>query len=62
MLLPVAPIKSWHQVILALSASTSPSWNRCSSSNSQSDSQGLAGGLSLVPLITYSFYLFYSVE
>ena len=29
MLLPVAPIKSWHQVILALSASTSPSWNLC---------------------------------
>ena len=24
--------------------------------------QGLTGGLSLVPLITYSFYLFYSVE
>ena len=38
MLLPVAPISSWHQVILALSVSTCPSWNRCSSSASQSDS------------------------
>ena len=37
-LLPVAPISSWHQVILALSASTCPNWNRCSSSASQSDS------------------------
>ena len=36
-LLPVAPISSWHQVILALSASTCPNWNRCSSA-SQSDS------------------------
>ena len=38
MLLPVAPINSWYQVILALSASTCPNWNRCSSSASQSDS------------------------
>ena len=38
MLLPVAPISSWHQVILALSVSTYPNWNRCSSSASQSDS------------------------
>ena len=37
MLLPVAPIKSWHQAILALSASTSPSWNLCSNSYNQSD-------------------------
>ena len=38
MLLPVAPISSWHQVILALSVLTSPSWNLCSSSVRQSDS------------------------
>ena len=38
MLLPVAPISSWHQVILALSVLISPSWNLCSSSASQSDS------------------------
>ena len=38
MLLPVAPINSWHQVILALSASTCPNWNHRSSSASQSDS------------------------
>ena len=38
MLLPVAPISSWHQVIFALSVLTSPSWNLCSSSVNQSDS------------------------
>ena len=38
MLLPVAPISSWHQVILALSVLTSPSWNLCSNSANQSDS------------------------
>ena len=38
MLPPVAPISSWHQVILALSVLTSPSWNLCSSSANQSDS------------------------
>ena len=38
MLLPVAPISSWHQVILTLSVLTSPSWNLCSNSVSQSDS------------------------
>ena len=38
MLLPVAPISSWHRVILALSVLTSPSWNLCYSSTSQSDS------------------------
>ena len=32
MLLPVAPICSWHQVILALSVLASPSWNLCSNS------------------------------
>ena len=37
MLLPVVPISSWHQVILALSVLTSPSWNRCSNSANQSD-------------------------
>ena len=34
---PVAPIRKWHQVILDLSVSTSPSWNLCSSSANQSD-------------------------
>ena len=34
---PVAPIRSWHQVILDLSVSTSPSWKCCSSSANQSD-------------------------
>ena len=38
MLLPVAPISSWHQVILALSVLISPSWNLCSNSANQSDS------------------------
>ena len=38
MLDPVAPISSWHQVILALSVLTSPNWNLCSSSANQSDS------------------------
>ena len=38
MLEPVAPISSWHQVILALSVLTSPSWNLCSNSANQSDS------------------------
>ena len=38
MLDPVAPINNWHQVILALSVLTSPSWNLCSNSASQSDS------------------------
>ena len=38
MLDPVAPISSWHQVILALSVFTYPSWNLCSSSDNQSDS------------------------
>ena len=38
MLDPVALIRSWHQVILALLVLTSPSWKRCSSSASQSDS------------------------
>ena len=38
MLLPVAPISSWHQVIFALSVLTSPSWNLCSNSANQSDS------------------------
>ena len=38
MLLPVAPISSWHLVILALSVLTSPSWNLYSSFASQSDS------------------------
>ena len=37
MLEPVAPVSSWHQVILALSVLTSPSWNLCSSSANQSD-------------------------
>ena len=37
MLDPVAPIRSWHQVILALSVFTSPNWNLCSSSANQSD-------------------------
>ena len=37
MLDPVAPIRSWHQVILNLSVSTCPSWNLCSSSANQSD-------------------------
>ena len=37
MLDPVAPISSWHQVILALSVLTSPNWNLCSSSANQSD-------------------------
>ena len=32
MLEPVAPINNWHQVILALSVLTSPSWNLCSNS------------------------------
>ena len=38
MLEPVAPVSSWHQVILALSVLTSPSWNPCSNSANQSDS------------------------
>ena len=38
MLDPVAPISSWHQVILALSVLTYPSWNLCSNSANQSDS------------------------
>ena len=38
MLFPVAPMRSWHQIILDLSLSTSPSWNLCSNSDSQSDS------------------------
>ena len=38
MLEPVAPISSWHQVILALSVLTYPSWNLCSNSANQSDS------------------------
>ena len=38
MLLPVAPISSWHQVILALSVLTSPNWNLCSNSANQSES------------------------
>ena len=38
MLEPVGPISSWHQVILALSVLTSPSWNLCSNSANQSDS------------------------
>ena len=38
MLEPVAPISSWHLVILALSVLTSPSWNLCSKSANQSDS------------------------
>ena len=37
MLDPVVPIRSWHQVILALSVFPSPSWNLCSSSANQSD-------------------------
>ena len=37
MLDPVAPISSWHQVILTLSVLTSPNWNLCSSSANQSD-------------------------
>ena len=37
MLDPVAPISSWHQVILALSVLTSPNWSLCSSSANQSD-------------------------
>ena len=37
MLDPVAPIRSWHQVILALSVLTSPNWNLCSSFANQSD-------------------------
>ena len=38
MLESVAPISNWHQVILALSVLTSPSWNLCSNSANQSDS------------------------
>ena len=38
MLEPVAPISSWHQVILAVSVLTSSSWNLCSNSANQSDS------------------------
>ena len=37
MLEPVAPMRSWHQVILLASSPTSPSWNRWSSSANQSD-------------------------
>ena len=63
MLLPVAPISSWHQVILALSAYTCPNWNRCSSSAIQSDSScclWLYFSIKFTMEFIFKFFCFYS--
>ena len=72
MLEPVAPISSWHQVILALSVLTSPSWNLCSSSANQSDStcclwsyfpmwltmEFIVGVCFMTLIVSFSFFFF----
>ena len=77
MLDPVAPISSWHQVILTLSVLTSPNWNLCSSSANQSDntcclwsyfpmwltwsSSWLCCFLTLIVSFSLNFFLFFQL-
>ena len=60
MLFPVAPMRSWHQIILDLSVSISPSWNLCSNSDSQSDSSCcLWSYLTIALIMEFIFMVFF---
>ena len=60
MLFPVAPMRSWHQIILDLSVSTSPSWNLCFNSASQSESSCcLWSYLTIALIMEFIFMVFF---